>query len=288
MMGCIFVGLCSMLFVFVMLAMVPSVRNCTRFQLRRVLGRQVERVTIPEGWNRFQVAERLASKGVVASEEEFLSVCQDRAILSSHGIPASSAEGYLFPDTYEFYLPTEPGAVVEAMLSVFDERYGELTRDSPGGPAALADLGPDVRHVAVIIASIVEKEAARQGEKPLIAGVFLNRLLFAPFPSRLLQADPTVSYGCVAASPLPDSCEGFTGKLARTHLADATNPYNTYVHDGLPPGPIANPGETSLAAVLAPAETDYLYFMARGNGTHKFSVTLEEHKKAVVRYRDGE
>ncbi|MBW2263999.1 MAG: endolytic transglycosylase MltG, partial [Deltaproteobacteria bacterium] len=152
----------------------------------------------------------------------------------------------------------------------------------------LGSLGDDPEHVAVILASIVEKEAVRTEEMPLIAGVFLNRLLDAKFKSHLLQADPTVSYGCVASVPLPTSCTGFTGKLGRSHLGDATNPYNTYQHPGLPPGPISNPGIAALEAVLDPADTKYMYFVARGNGTHQFSTTLEQHKAAVKKYRDGD
>jgi UPF0755 protein len=284
--GCIFVTFAACFMGMVMLSMVPQVREFTRAQIRKLAGKHVESVTIPEGWNRFQIASRLANKGVIGDPQAFLSATQDRSILEAHGIGAETAEGYLFPDTYEFYRGSEPEVIVDVFLSNFNEKWKKVSLNK-AGLTTLAKLGDDPKHVAVILASIVEKEAVKKSEKPIIAGVFLNRLISKPFPSRLLQADPTVSYGCVAGVPLPDSCGGFSGKLARRHLEDDTNPYNTYVHQGLPPGPIANPGMEALEAVLDPAETDYLYFMSRGNGTHKFSKTLKQHSAAVKKYREG-
>jgi UPF0755 protein len=244
-------------------------------------------VTIPEGWNRFQVASRLENQGIVTSAADFLKATEDPVLLETLGIPSDTAEGYLFPDTYDFYRVSEPQAVVEKMVANYVLKFRNVSRRHSRGLRNLGPLGDDPEHVAVILASIVEKEAVKADEMPLIAGVFLNRLLDEGFTSHLLQADPTVSYGCIASIPLPSSCTGFTGKLGRVHLDDATNPYNTYQHAGLPPGPISNPGTAALVAVLDPEETKYLYFVARGNGTHQFSTTLQQHKKAVKKYRDG-
>jgi len=134
------------------------------------------------------------------------------------------------------------------------------------------------------LASMIEKEARASDERPLIASVFFNRLRDPEFrPARMLQSDPTASYGCVVAGEEIPSCAGFHGNVTPALLRDASNPYNTYRHAGLPPGPIANPGEASISAVLAPAESDFLYFVAKGQGTgrHTFSRTFAEHREAL-------
>jgi UPF0755 protein len=132
----------------------------------------------------------------------------------------------------------------------------------------------------VVLASIIEKEAARSDEKPLIASVFLNRLLDPTFrPLRMLQSDPTASYGCLVQEPAPETCSA--GRPTPAMLRDATNLYNTYRHPGLPPGPISSPGEAAIRAVLSPAKTDYLYFVAQGGGRHRFSRTFSEHRGAI-------
>ncbi len=287
MIGCALVSGALSFVLLVMLIMIPAVRGFVRSTVVRLVGGSVQRVTIPEGWNRYQVASRLENQGIVSSAEAFLKATEDPALLDALGIPSSSAEGYLFPDTYDFYRVSEPEAVVEKLVANYVLRFRNVSRRHSKGLRALGPLGDDPEHVAVILASIVEKEAVKAEEMPLIAGVFLNRLLDETFSSHLLQADPTVSYGCVATVPLPASCTGFTGKLGRVHLDDAANLYNTYQHAGLPPGPISNPGIAALEAVLDPADTKYLYFVARGNGTHEFSTTLEQHKAAVKKYRDG-
>jgi UPF0755 protein len=287
MVGCALVSGALSFVLLVLLAMIPAVRGFVRSSVVKLVGGSVQRVTIPEGWNRFQVASRLENQRVVSSAEAFLKATEDPALLDSLGIPSDTAEGYLFPDTYDFYRVSEPEDVVEKLVSNYVLKIRNVSRRHSTGLRDLGPLGDDPEHVAVILASIVEKEAVKTEEMPLIAGVFLNRLLDEKFKSHLLQADPTVSYGCLAGVPLPASCSGFTGRLGRSHLDDATNPYNTYQHPGLPPGPISNPGISALEAVLAPADTKYMYFVARGNGTHSFSTTLEQHKAAVKKYRDG-
>jgi UPF0755 protein len=143
----------------------------------------------------------------------------------------------------------------------------------------------------VTLASIVEKETGQPQERPRIAQVFINRLVKSSFKPKLLQTDPTITYGCTvapmvlgAASP---ACQKWDGRIHRIHLDDAANPYNTYTHEGLPPGPISNPGRAALAAVFRPDGSNYLYFVAKNDGTHQFSATVAEHEAAVVKYQRG-
>jgi UPF0755 protein len=233
------------------------------------------RVTIPEGFTLSRIAETLERAGVCPSAE-FLSAAMDSGLLDELGIPGASAEGFLFPDTYFL----DPGAaaadVIRRMHGDFARRFSAL---APGD----ADPGR-----TVTLASIVQLEAAVAEELPVIAGVYANRLESPAFPSRLLNADPTVAYGCESwISPRAPSCEGFTGVLSRRQLDDAANPYNTYRHPGLPPGPISAPGSAALEAALRPARVPYFYFVAcGGEGRHAFSVTYEEHRRAVERCSD--
>ncbi len=224
---------------------------------------RVAAVTIPEGWRIEQIADRLEASGV-CKRDEFVPAARDRSLLAELAIPGPSAEGFLFPETYTLQLPTTPADVIRAMHRQFDKVWGELTAGAP--PPSLSPLS------AVTLASIVERETAVPEERPLVAAVFLNRLRLG-MP---LQADPTVIYGI----------EAFDGNIRRRDLTSA-NPYNTYVIRGLPPGPIANPGRESLAAVLTPASGDFLYFVARNDGTHQFSRSLAEHNRAVQRYQLG-
>lgn len=128
----------------------------------------------------------------------------------------------------------------------------------------------------------MEREAAASDERGTIASVYYNRLDDPEFrPSGMLQADPTAAYGCQVAPKSAASCAGYVGRVTPAMLRDPDNAYNTYKHAGLPPGPIANPGASSLEAVLAPAQTEYLFFVASGNGRHTFSRTLDEHNRAV-------
>ncbi len=218
-------------------------------------------VTIPEGWRIEQIADRLAASGI-CTRDDFLPATRDRSLLAELAIPGPSAEGFLFPETYALPLPAEPSEVIRTMYRQFEKVWSELTAGAP--PPPLSPLA------TVTLASIVERETAAPEERPLVAAVFLNRLRLG-MP---LQADPTVIYGL----------DGFDGNIRRRDLT-AANPYNTYVIRGLPPGPIANPGRASLAAVLAPAAVDFLYFVARNDGTHQFSRSLAEHNRAVQRYQ---
>jgi UPF0755 protein len=244
------------------------------------LGRIQVRILIPEGFSRFEIAERLEEYGVCEADD-FLSATEDSSLLASYGVEANDAEGYLFPDTYEFDDQTKPRRVVERMLANWSRRNEELEEKYA---EEFANLKGWTTHDIVTLASIVEKEAAVPAERARIAGVFWNRLKSKRFlPRRRLQADPTVQYGCMAVPEAAPSCSAYDGSITRAMLDDRKNPYNTYRHSGLPPGPISNPGAASIAAVINPEEHEYFYFVARGGGQHHFSRTLRQHNIAVRR-----
>lgn len=244
------------------------------------LGRIQIRILIPEGFSRFEIAERLEEYGVCRADE-FLDATEDSSLLASYGVDANDAEGYLFPDTYEFDDQTKPRRVVERMLANWTRRYEELQEKYA---QQLAELDGWTTHDIITLASVVEKEAAVPAERARIAGVFWNRLNSKRFlPRRRLQADPTVQYGCVAVPEAAPSCADYDGRITRAMLDDRENPYNTYRHSGLPPGPISNPGKATIAAVIDPEDHDFFYFVARGSGQHHFSKTLRQHNIAVRR-----
>jgi UPF0755 protein len=238
------------------------------------------RVTFPEGWTRFEMAHRLQDKNVVPLRG-FLDATTDPGVLHELGIEGDSAEGYLFPSTYEFPLDGDPRDVVRSMKREFDRRWDSLAR---ARSATLTDVMTSaklgVRDV-VILASMVEKEASADEERPVVASVFLNRLRDPKFSPKRLECDPTASYGCMAMPERAASCASYAGKATAAIEHDPDNPYSTYTHEGLPPGPIANPGAKALEAVMAPATTHYFYFVARGDGRSKFSESLAEHSLAV-------
>lgn len=253
-------------------------------RIARGLGFASVEVLIPEGFSRFEIATRLDHWGVCAPEG-FLAATEDEALLAELEIPAPTAEGYLFPDTYLFHEGDDPDEVVRTLVASWRSNAGNVIEERDG---ALTDLGLD-GHAILTLASIVEEEAAVEEERPMIAGVFLNRLRSETFlPLHRLQADPTVSYGCRAVPALAPSCATFDGRITTAMLEDSANPYNTYRHAGLPPGPVTNPGLASIRAVLAPASHRYLYFVARGGRRHAFSETFERHLDGVDALRDRE
>ena len=208
------------------------------------------------------MAKLLESRNL-AGFDRFMATASDPAFVQEFSIPAPTLEGYLFPDTYLFArnLPVEK--ILRSFVERFDQHFG------PSQEGEARKLG-FTRHQVVILASVVERETAVSQERPLIAGVFLNRLR-----KRIrLQSDPTVIYGL----------KNFDGNLTRAHLQTDT-PYNTYTRRGLPAGPICNPGAASIGAVLNPAPTNYLYFVAKKDGTHHFSTSLSEHNAAVLRHQ---
>lgn len=222
----------------------------------------LKRVTIPEGFTLQQIAKRLAEETLV-EEAEFLASARDPQFLETLEIDGHSLEGYLFPDTYIFHRGMNAQTIQKKMVHRFKEILSELQERE-------GILSPKDIKKTVILASIVEKESGQQSEKPLIAAVFLNRLK----KGMALQSDPTVIYGI----------KDFNGDLTKKNLQTRTA-YNTYLQPGLPPGPIANPGRDSLQAILKPAQSDYLYFVSKNNGSHFFSKNLKEHNLAVARYQ---
>lgn len=250
-------------------------------RLGRGSGRSSERVTLPEGWQSLQIGQRLERAGV-CSQLAFRAAVSDAALLRELGVEGPSAEGYLFPASYGLLADSDGREVVRVLVAETKKRLAKLFAAHPGRLEQLgSELGFHERDV-LTLASMIEKEARAAEERPLIASVFFNRLRDAEFrPARMLQSDPTASYGCLIAPANIPSCEGFHGTVTPALLRDALNPYNTYRHPGLPPGPIANPGEPSIEAVLAPAQTDYLYFVAKGGGQHAFSRTFAEHREAL-------
>lgn len=222
----------------------------------------VNQVTIPEGFAARQIAELLHEKGLV-DQTRFMTLLQDRRLLQQYGIAGPSLEGYLFPDTYRLVEGLREETIIGLMAQRFAEVFGPKER------ARAMAMKMSVTEV-VTLASLIEREAQADEERPLISSVFHNRLRVG-MP---LQSDPTVLY----------SLARFNGKITKANLR-APSPYNTYLHRGLPPGPIANPGRASMTAALYPASSGYLYFVSKNDGTHVFSNTLREHEAMVRRYQ---
>lgn len=243
------------------------------------------KVTIPEGWNRFDIAKRLESLHV-SWGTGFLDATANTDLLREVGIDGDSAEGFLFPATYDFPLDSDPKEVVRRLVSEFDRRFLQLEQNHRLGRAQLEGTLGWGRREIVTLASMVEKEVAVDEERPIIASVFLNRLRDPAFKRKVLQCDPTSAYGCLVLKDRVPACANFAGKPTHAINTDPLNTYSTYVREGLPPGPIGNPGTKSLQAVLAPASTKYLYFVVRGDHRHAFSETLDEHNTAVKDFRD--
>ncbi|MBS2016930.1 MAG: endolytic transglycosylase MltG [Deltaproteobacteria bacterium] len=243
------------------------------------------KVIIPEGWNRFDIAKRLHSFHV-CTQQAFLDATVDPSLLRELALDTASAEGFLFPATYELPKDSDPKDVVRRLKGEFDKRFAALDEHHRLGRASLESQLGWTRNEIVTLASMVEKEAAVDEERSIIASVFLNRLRDPSFKRKVLQCDPTAGYGCLVLKERVPACAGFSGKITHAVNMDPLNTYSTYVREGLPPGPIANPGIKSLTAVLAPASTKYLYFVARENRRHAFSETLEEHNVAVKDLRD--
>lgn len=245
------------------------------------------RVTIPEGRNILEVADILAAAGFApgfGGKEEILAAMRDTALLEELDIDGPSVEGYLFPDTYKFPTKATPAQVLRRMVEQHRKVYAGLARGHREAAEELRKaLGWGDREI-VIMASLVEKETAAKHERPLIAGVFLNRLRFQSFQPKRLETDPTIIYGCTALVEKSPACKEFKDRIRRIHLRDTENPYNTYTHEGLPPGPITNPGKAALEAVLAPKKSRFLYFVSRNDRTHQFSKTIAEHEAAVEKF----
>lgn len=227
-------------------------------------------VVVPEGFNMFDIAQAVETAGL-GSRDEFLKVARTNLALVADIDPqATSLEGYLFPDTYQFTRTQSMGDIAATMVRRFKQEarsLGLLNLANSQDPHAL-----NVRRV-VTMASIVEKETAAPDERPMVAGVYYNRLSH----NMALNADPSVIYAALLAGQ-------YTGVITRADL-QMDSPYNTYKFPGLPPGPIGNPGRASLQAAMHPAETAFLYFVSDNNGHHRFARTLDEHSRNVAAYR---
>ena len=226
-----------------------------------------QELTIPEGWNFRQFRAALDAHPAIQHATQGLSDVHvfEQVRRAEPGSTAQHPEGLFFPDTYLFAKGSSDLAILRRAYRAMTRRLdAEWQRRAAGTPYATA-------YDALIMASIVEKETGQAKERPLIAGVFANRLR----RGMLLQTDPTVIYGLGT---------GFDGNLRRRDLLK-DGPYNTYTRSGLPPTPIALPGLAALQATLNPARTDALYFVARGDGTHEFSSSLEAHNRAVNRFQ---
>ncbi len=250
-------------------------------RLGRSAGRPRVRVLVPEGWNHVQIGRRLEELEVTTLRA-FRGAVYDVALLRELGLPGPSAEGYLFPATYELFLDSDATSVVRTLALEAKKRFERLLREKAADAERLAREHRFGLHEIVTLASVVERETGDAEELPLVAGVFFNRLNDPTFrPLRSLQSDPTAAYGCLVEPERAASCGGANGAVTPAMLRDPENRYNTYRHPGLPPGAIGNPGERALRAVLSPTKTEYLYFVAKGGGRHHFSRTFEEHRDAV-------
>ena len=218
---------------------------------------QTQPATVPEGLNRHQIAAQLQAAGV-ADSARFIAATEDPRLIRQLGVAAPSLEGYLFPETYFFDLDVAELTIASLMVNQFHRVFADSLHQR------LDELGLSL-HEAVTLASIVEREAVAVEEQPIISGVFQRRLKL----NRRLESCATINYALG------------TNKKRLTYAdLEVDSPFNTYRYHGLPPGPISNPGRTALFAVLYPEETEYLYFVARGDGTHIFSRTNREHERA--------
>ena len=242
-------------------------------------------VTIPEGWTRYDIAKRLHALQV-SSSSAFLDATTDPELLRELNVEGDNVEGFLFPATYDLPKDSDARDVVRRLVSEFERRYGYLEQHHRLGRAQLEASLKFTRRDIITLASMIEKEAAVDDERPIIASVFLNRLRDPAFKRKVLQCDATSGYGCLVLKDRIPSCANYTGKITPAMNNDPANPYSTYVHEGLPPGPIGNPGAKSIQAALAPSNTKYLYFVTRGDRRHAFSEALDAHNSAVKDMRE--
>ena len=241
------------------------VKASTNFDIidQLVNGIQVnKRVTILEGWTINIIAEELHDK-IGIDQDEFKSACTNELLLWKWGISEKTVEGYLFPNTYLFSEEEDVQDIIGRMINEYKQRITLEFRDR------MQELGMEEKEI-ITLASIIEGEAIYDKERAIISGVYHNRLNIG----MRLQADPTIQY------IINDSPRRLLNKDLKIK-----SPYNTYLNKGLPPGPINNPGIESIKAALYPAETDYIYFVARGDGYHTFSRTKEEHNIAKKKFQ---
>ncbi len=222
-------------------------------------------VTIPEGLTIAEMADLLSRK-YSFNEEKILRLAKNTQLISSLDAKAQDLEGYLFPETYHIPKNTSEAELIEIMVNQFRKTF------TPQWKERAKEMEMEIRDI-VTLASLIEEEASVPEEKPLISSVFHNRLNLG----MKLDCDPTIIYALKKKNE-------YHGRLRNKDLK-LNSPYNTYLHNGLPPGPISNPGLESLKAALYPSKTDYLYFVSKNDGTHKFSSTFKEHQRAVIEFQ---
>jgi UPF0755 protein len=250
-------------------------RNMIDVQNRLVRGDVYFRtVVVPEGYTMFDIARAIEAAGLGPAEDFLKAARSDTALIADLDPDAHSLEGYLFPDTYQFSRMMNMQEMAAAMTKQFRQVANQigLIDANHAGAHAITRIPLSVQ-TTVTMASIIEKETAVADERPLVSSVYYNRLE----KNIALDADPSIIYAELLAGT-------YTGAL---HHDDVRfdSPYNTYVHSGLPPGPIANPGKRALEAAMHPAQSDYYYFVADAAGHHRFARTIEEHNKNVDAYR---
>lgn len=225
----------------------------------------VRALTLREGLTVREMAAVFENEGF-GQAPDFLDAAKNAALIQELDPAAPDLEGYLFPDTYTLPRRTTASQLIERMVARFKQvMTNELQKRA-------AERGLTVRQL-VTLASLVEKETAKADERPIVAGVYTNRLRIGMG----LQCDPTVIYALMLAGR-------YDGNIRKGDL-QIDSPYNTYRYAGLPPGPIAAPGEAALQAAASPADVPYLYFVSRNDGSHVFSTTLDEHNRAVQAYQ---
>lgn len=229
-------------------------------------------ILVREGANIWDVQKSFEESVLKVDEKTFMSIITDPKRLERMGVPTfedptirRTLEGFLFPETYTFFKYNSPESVVDHMLDLFEERVKGVLAQHPWGNTSIG------RYKLLILASIVEKESGDVAEQPIIASVYWNRIR----KGMKLQADPTTIYGLMP---------NFNGNLTKANLLEKT-PYNTYRITGLPPTPIANPGESAIRATVNPASTEYLFFVSRNDGTHVFSKDYVTHNKHVNEFQ---
>jgi len=240
-----------------------SIRNI----LIKIIGGDIllHPVTIPEGFTLAEITDFLSQKYFM-NKKEILCYVNDTQLISSMDPEAQDLEGYLFPETYHIPKNTIEKELIKMMVNQFKKTFNDKWKKRA------EEIGMTIREV-ITLASLIEEETSVPKEKPVISSVFHNRLRLG----MKLDCDPTIIYALKKKGE-------FQGKLRNKDLK-LNSPYNTYLYNGLPPSPISNPGKESIKAALFPSETDYLYFVSKNDGTHKFSSTFKDHQKAVIKYQ---
>jgi len=221
-------------------------------------------VTVPEGLTIDEIAI-IVAKQVKIDKEQFIKLAKDKKYTAGKGITGKNLEGFLYPDTYEFNYDVTEKEIIERFVGQFWTVFNDSLKERS------EEIGFSVQEV-VILASMIEEEAMLDSEKAIISQVYHKRLKL----DRALECDATIQYA------LPSHKSRLLYKDLKIK-----SPYNTYLHKGLPPGPISNPGESAIIAALYPRDTDYLYYVAKGDGTHIFSRTAKEHMRAIARLHSG-